>query len=203
MELSYRAKTKLKAWQKEGSVTLANGFGKEFRETIFRNPTTGDVQKFILFGQRDWSVILPITKDGKVVTVRQYKQGCNKIYIDLPAGTADFKDENPQVVAERELLEETGYESSEVVLLGPPMWIASRNSWTRFWPFVALGCEKVQPAKIDENEEIETLLFPLDEWFGFCQNELEDHSAHVATFRALPHIKRHLPDVNLSQMLGI
>lgn len=203
MTMGYREPTKLKVWQPEGSETLAKGFGKELRKTKFRNPTTGDVQEFVLFGQRDWSVTLPITEDGQVVAVRQYKQGCNKIYVDLPAGTTNFKDEDPQVAAERELLEETGYRAGEVIFLGHPLWMASRNSWTQFWPFVALGCKKVQPAKIDANEEIETLLFPLDKWFEFCQSELEDHSAGIATFRALRHIKRYLPDVNLSQMLGI
>jgi len=195
--------TKLKPWLPGESEILAKDFGKELRKTKFQNPTTGDVQDFILFGQRDWSVILPFTSDGHVIAERQYKQGCNKIYIDLPAGTTNFANEQPIVVAERELLEETGYKAKEVIFLGPALWMASRNSWTRIWPFVALGCEKIQPAKIDANEEIETLIFSIEDWLKFCQAELEDHSAYVATMRALPHMHRYFPNVNLSKILEI
>lgn len=203
MTMSYLDPTKLRLWQPGRSVTPAKGFGKEFRRTMFRNPATGDEQEFVLFGQRDWSVILPITQDGQVIAERQYKQGCNKIYIDLPAGTADFQNEEPQRVAERELLEETGYRARKILFLGPPLWMSSRSSWTRFWPFVAFDCEKVQEARIDANEEIETVMFPLDAWLNFCLGELEDHSAGIATFRALRHIKSHFPGMNLAEMLGI
>jgi 8-oxo-dGTP pyrophosphatase MutT (NUDIX family) len=199
----YPKPTDLKPWRKGASDTLAKGYGKELRKTQFTNPTTNEVQDFILFGQRDWSVVLAITSDGMVIAERQYKQGCDKIYIDLPAGTTDFKGELPQAVAKRELLEETGYKATEVIFLGPPLWMSSRNSWTRFWPFVALGCEKVQPAKIDANEEIETLLFSISEWLEFCQTELEDHSAYVATMRSLQSIQQYFPNINLSRMLGI
>jgi len=208
--MHFKDPTQLKPWEKQpGEEILAKGFGKHLKKVLFRNPTTGEVQDFIMFGQRDWSVVLPVTADGFVVAERQYKQGCDKIYIDLPAGTTDFKGELPQVVAERELLQETGYKAEDVIFLGPPQWMSSRNSQTRFWPFVALGCEKVQPAKIDDNEEIETLLIPVAEWVEFCVRGLaqgdgsEDPSANVVTFRALPHIHRYLPDIDLAKALGI
>lgn len=202
--MTWKEPSDLKAWQQEGEPEiLAKGFGKQLRQQGFYNPATGKTEQFVLFGQRDWSVILPITGNGQVIAVRQYKQGCNNICIELPAGTADFKDEEPHKVAERELLEETGFEASEVVFLGHAQWIASRSSWTRFWPFVAFGCTKVKPAKIDSNEEIETLVFELEDWVKFCLTQLEEPSAGIATFRALPCIKRRFPNVGLSEMLEI
>jgi len=195
--------TNLKPWQPGESEVVAKGYGKTFVRKNFRNPTSGEVQDFFLIGQRDWSTILPITTDGQVIAERQYKQGCNKIYIDLPAGTTNFDKEPPSMVAERELLEETGYKAEETIFLGPPLWMCSRNSETRFWPFVAIGCTKIQDAKIDVNEEIEVLTFPLADWLQFCQTQLEDHSAYVATFRALPHIREYLPNFDLANALGI
>ena len=177
----------LKTWQMGTSETVAKKFGKELRRVMFTNPTTLSEEEFYLFGQRDWSVVLPITKDNMVVTVSQYKQGCNKIILELPAGTADFKEENPETVAQRELLEETGYQAEKMIFLGPAQWMSSHNSWTRFFPFVALGCEKVTVAKLDSSEEIETVLTPYQRWLELCQSEIEEPSTIVATFRAMKY----------------
>ena len=135
-------------------------------------------------------MVLPITKDGMVVAVSQYKQGCNKIILELPAGTADFKDENPEAIAARELLEETGYRAEKMIFLGPAQWMASRNSWTRFFPFVALGCEKVKAVKLDSSEGIETVLIPHPKWLELCRSEVEEPSTIVATFRAMPYCQK-------------
>ena len=177
----------LKSWKMGLSETIAKKFGKELRRVMFQNPTTSQDEEFYLIGQRDWSVVLPITKDGMVLAVRQYKQGCDKIILELPAGTADFKDENPESVAQRELLEETGYKAEKLIQLGSPLWMASRNSWTRFFVFVAINCEKVQEAKMDSSEEIEPVLISRERWLELCQSEVEEPSAIVATFRAMKY----------------
>ena len=183
------AEKKIQPWEKVGEPTvLAGKFGKRLVSQNFRNPATGKEEEFTLYGQKDWSVVLPITEDGKVVTVSQYKQGCDQIVLELPAGTADFKDETPEEVMKRELLEETGYEPEEVILLGEPQYIATRNSWTRFWPFLARGCRKVKEVKIDLNEEIEVKIMPFDEWVQLALSSLVEPSAIVATFRSLPHL---------------
>ena len=178
----------IQIWKKGTEVTLLKKFGKEMRRVMFANPKTGAEEEFVLFGSKDWSVILPVTDDNQVITVLQYKQGCNKIIRELPAGVADFENEKPEDTARRELLEETGYEADSMKFLGPPLWISSRSSWTRFWPFLAKGCKKVAEAKLDSLEDIEIGLIPLEEWIQKTLSEIEEPSAIVATFRALPHI---------------
>ena len=179
----------IQPWKKVGEATvLAAKFGKKLVSQPFEDPRTGKIDDFVLFGQRDWSVVLPITRSGEVVAVRQYKQGCDRIVVELPAGTADFQGESPESVMRRELLQETGYQPSKLVALGSPQWIATRSSWTRFYPFLALDCEKVQEAKLDASEDIEPVVFHLDEWIELCLEEIIEPSAIVATFRALPHL---------------
>lgn len=167
---------------------LKDQFGKEVQKTIFKNPINDEEQEYVLFGQRDWSVVLPVTEEGMVVTVLQFKQGCNKIIQELPAGTADFTRESPEEVARRELMEETGYQSEKIIFLGPPLWMSSRNSWTRAFPFLALNCEKKKRGKIDQMEIIATKLVPLKRWIEMARNEIEEPSSIVATFRSLPHL---------------
>ena len=180
----------ISAWQKKSEETVAKKFGKELRKVIFLNPLSGQEEEFYLFGQRDWSIVLAVTDNNEVIVVDQYKQGCDKIIRELPAGTADFSKESPEETARRELLEETGYEAKHVYFLGPPQWMASRSSWTRFFSFLAVGCRKVQPAKIDLSEEIETELVPLERWIEMCVAEIEEPSSIVTTFRGISLLKK-------------
>jgi ADP-ribose pyrophosphatase len=53
-------------------------------------------------------MVVPVTKDGAVVLVRQYRHNLRRHTLEFPAGTA-HKDEDPQLAAIRELEEETGY----------------------------------------------------------------------------------------------
>jgi ADP-ribose pyrophosphatase len=57
--------------------------------------------------------LIPITEDGKVVMVNQYRHSAKEVLLELPAGTME-KHEKPEECAKRELLEETGYEAEEL-----------------------------------------------------------------------------------------
>lgn len=54
------------------------------------------------------AVILPITDDGKVVMVRNFRWSINRELLELPSGTLELLEE-PEACACRELEEETGY----------------------------------------------------------------------------------------------
>lgn len=63
------------------------------------------------------AVVLPITKEGKVVFVKQYRYPFDEFMYELPAGKLE-KNEDPEKCATRELTEETGYTSDKVSYLG-------------------------------------------------------------------------------------
>lgn len=52
-------------------------------------------------------MIVPVTADGNLVLVKQYRHNLKHDTLELPAGTLD-KDEQPEEAAVRELREETG-----------------------------------------------------------------------------------------------
>lgn len=56
----------------------------------------------------DFAVIVPVTEEGKIVLVRQYRHGVEEVLLELPAGCME-PGEEPEVSAHRELSEETGY----------------------------------------------------------------------------------------------
>ncbi|ENH97398.1 NUDIX hydrolase [Gracilibacillus halophilus YIM-C55.5] len=57
--------------------------------------------------------IIPITKDNKIVMVKQYRKPLNKTLMEIPAGKLE-SGEAPEATAIRELEEETGYTSDHL-----------------------------------------------------------------------------------------
>jgi ADP-ribose pyrophosphatase len=63
------------------------------------------------------AVVIPMKDDGKVILVKQFRYPLQKAILEFPAGKLD-KNEDPLFCAVRELEEETGYRSENVVKLG-------------------------------------------------------------------------------------
>ena len=57
--------------------------------------------------------MVPMTEDGRVVLVRQWRQPLDAFTLELPSGGVDG-DERPRTAARRELLEETGYRAQDL-----------------------------------------------------------------------------------------
>ncbi|WP_318617247.1 NUDIX hydrolase [Sporosarcina sp. YIM B06819] len=56
--------------------------------------------------------VIPITAEGKLVLVEQYRKALERSLIEIPAGKIDLGEE-PEITAVRELEEETGYGARE------------------------------------------------------------------------------------------
>ena len=62
--------------------------------------------------------VVPLTKDGNVIMVKQFRYAHNRVFLEIPAGKLDKKDESPLEAAKRELQEETGAVAANYVELG-------------------------------------------------------------------------------------
>ena len=118
-----------------------------------------------------------ITEDGKVILIKQYRHPVDEVLIELPGGFID-KGEDPALAIGRELLEETGYEFSKVHHLGK---VAANpgvlNSYTHL--FLAQGGKKIAAQNLDQNEQIEILLMPLEEVRTMMQRNEFAQALHV------------------------
>lgn len=110
-------------------------------------------------------VVIPITENKEVVFIRQFRPVLNGYVIEFPAGLNDRK-ESLVEVAKRELIEETGLFSEEIVFIaeGP---VSSGLSTEILTVFIAKNVKEV-PEEIkkvyppDESENIEVIKIPID-----------------------------------------
>jgi len=82
-----------------------------------RSPRDGEIYDFFRIEAGDWVNVVPITPEGEVVMVAQYRHGARRVMLEIPGGMVD-PGEDPAAAAARELLEETGYEAGRVDRLG-------------------------------------------------------------------------------------
>jgi ADP-ribose pyrophosphatase len=130
---------------------------------------------------------LPITADGRVVLVKQYRHPIDEIILETPGG---FIDEGEHMVAgmQRELLEETGYHFDTVTHVGR---VAANpgllNNYTEL--FVATGGKKIGNQQLDHNEEIEIILVSMEELLKLLFTQQIKQSLHAnCIFFALQHL---------------
>ena len=81
-----------------------------FRSVAVRaaHPHSGAIRTFTVLDGPDWINIIAITPEQRIVLLRQYRHGADRIHVEIPGGMVD-PGEDPETAARRELLEETGY----------------------------------------------------------------------------------------------
>jgi 8-oxo-dGTP pyrophosphatase MutT (NUDIX family) len=82
------------------------------------SPRTLSIHDVFVLRAPDWVNIIPLTPDGHVVMIRQYRHGVEDITLEVPGGMLDPTDTDPAVAARREMVEETGYDSEKIESLG-------------------------------------------------------------------------------------
>ncbi|HOS95148.1 MAG TPA: NUDIX hydrolase [Armatimonadota bacterium] len=106
--------------------------------------------------------IVPLTDDGQIVLIRQYRQAAGQVLLEIPAGTLD-KGEAPEACARRELAEETGLLAGRLVrLIGS--YLAPGYSSELLHVFLGVDLGPADgPDVMDADENIETLTVPVAE----------------------------------------
>ncbi len=138
----------------------------------------------------DWVNIVPVTYEGNIVLIRQYRHSVGETIIEIPGGSTDPRTaEDPQKAAVRELEEETGYTSSRVESVGvhyPNPALLSNKMYT----YIAYDCVQTKKQELDPYEDIEVFEVSQKELFEMIQDGKIQHSIILGSLMlALKHLK--------------
>lgn len=108
------------------------------------------------------ALAVPVTPEGKLVLVKQYRFAVQGRVLEFPAGTVEAN-ETPETTIERELQEETGYRAHQWQKLGE-FFIAPGYSDEIIYAFLAKGLEFLEnPPEPDHDEDIDAVVMTVDE----------------------------------------
>lgn len=146
-------------WEKIKEERYKAGHRKMVKRT-YKLPT-GKIASYDIVESGPAVCVLPITTEGKVLMIKVFRPGPDKILIELPGG---FNDEGltPEEAIKKELLEETGY-TGNFKLMGQSYEDAY---WTmQRCHFVATNCKKIQDPEQEFDEKgMEIVLLSIDEF---------------------------------------
>jgi len=144
-------------WTLVSSRDISTSKWFPIEERTYKLPSGKIVDDFSVTTLADVAMIVPVTSEGKVIMVNQFKPGFGDVILEFPAGRIESSHNSIEDTAIHELEEEAGIK------------IPSVEYYATFAGFVTKGTEKVScfiardvvintRQKLDENEEIEVQL---------------------------------------------
>jgi ADP-ribose pyrophosphatase len=134
------------------------------------------------------ALAVPMTAEGKLVLVRQYRFAVQGRVLEFPAGTIE-PNEDPLETVQREIEEETGYSAQKWDKLGE-FFLAPGYSDEIIYAFLARDLEKLdKPPEQDDDEDIETVLLTPEELEkAILEGEPVDAKSISSFFLARPYL---------------
>lgn len=143
------------------------------------SPRTNKAGQFYVIDTNDWVNVIPLTEQGEVVMIRQFRHGSKAVTLEIPGGLVD--DETPEKAALRELLEETGYQGDSVTYLGstnPNPAIFNNLCHT----YLVRNVRRISPINLDDDEDIEVTCVPLTEIPALIADGTINHALVIIAF---------------------
>jgi 8-oxo-dGTP pyrophosphatase MutT (NUDIX family) len=150
------------------------------RASIIRDGKERSHDFFYLNGD-NWVNVIPLTAEGNVVLIEQYRAGTDSVTLEIPGGTVDAADPSSKEAGARELFEETGYVSDELIFIGrthPNPAIQSNVCDT----YLAPNARQVEQPIFDGTEEIQLKEAPLDSIPDLIATSAITHALVIVAF---------------------
>lgn len=152
----------LKAAGPPFSQTTSVG-GRNLVQQMMTDPNEKtDVYSFLQYkdGNVHPVIVMPVTKDGNFIMLRQFRHGAMNTVLEWPGGNQNPRENviTPAEIARYHLLRETGYKAGRLVFLSPDWrpvpwgYFDPATYRTGFVPALALDCELVAQPKPGSNE---------------------------------------------------
>ncbi len=126
--------------------------------------------------------VVPLTREGEVVCVRQYRYALGRVVLEIPAGKLDSPEEDHTEAAVRELGEETGYIAATITPIGE-LYTSPALLSEVIYMYLA---EDMSPGEIhpDPDEFLEVVKIPLADMVDMIlRGEICDSKTQAAVLK--------------------
>jgi ADP-ribose pyrophosphatase len=180
----------MKLWKRIDPTTEVRSEYRTLTVKTFKLPD-GQVLNFDTYDREDQQVAsaIALTRDKKVIVVRQFRPGPEAFMDDLPGGTAEAN-ETLQEAMLREFEEETGYQTGNVEYLGKIYKNAYMNTTNHY--FLVTGCVPTgNGQRLDGREQADVHTISIDEFLDNARNaRMTDVGAVFLAYEKLLKMKR-------------
>lgn len=165
---------------RKGTYNLNNN-KSIIRETVSKKIGTGNA--VAMFATDEEGKILLVIQPRVSLTTK------DKINIELPAGYIE-EDELAIKAGLRELEEETGYTTNEIIV-ADEYYPSLGASGEKITLLLMLNCKKVKELKLDKDEFLYNIKVNIDEFrYLLDNNYLKDVNARIGYYKYLEHIRK-------------
>ena len=175
---------------------MADEFKRLYRELVYKGSIidfykdtvqvpNGRVVKWDFIKHQGAAAVVPVTADGKLLLVRQYRNALDRYTLEIPAGGLNGPDEPTKEAAARELEEETGYRAGKI------QWLITIRTTVAFCNEkidIYVATDLIPGSQhLDEDEYIDVEAYTVDE---LCEKifagEIEDSKtiSAIMSYRA-------------------
>ncbi|MBP7842554.1 NUDIX hydrolase [Candidatus Woesebacteria bacterium] len=131
---------------------------------VYELPNGKIVDDFTVTTLADVAMVVPITKDKKVVLVNQYKPGVDEVIMQFAAGRIEPNHRNMDETAQHELEEETGIKVKlEQLTQFAKLSGFSTKATELVFVYLAVDCEFNSEQNFDPTEDIEIVQLSFEE----------------------------------------
>lgn len=136
--------------------------------------------------------VLPITDDGQVIFVNQFRYALDRVTLEVPAGKLE-KGEDHTEAALRELSEETGFSAGNIFPIGE-LYTTPALIDEVIYMYIATDL-KAGEQHLDEDEFVNTVKMPLSKAVEMVMNgEIKDSKTQTIILKGDKYFQMHKGD---------
>ena len=180
----------IKPWKKLSATLTFQDQWLTVRSHKLERPDGVVIEPFHIIENPEWVCICALTSSGDVVAIQEFRVGADEVTLGLVGGGVDDNDLDFVAAAHRELEEETGYRVAEMIPIGRAYanWSNQNNQISYF---LGLGAIPTGAQKLDENEDIEPVLIPYEDFVAYDFDGPKQTHHAAALFYVERYFKAH------------
>ncbi len=165
-------------WQKLASKYLVKEKWATLRVDTCKLPNGTVKDDYYVLEYPNWVNAIALTRENKIILVRQYRFAAEIISLEVPGGVID-DGEDPETAVKRELLEETGY-SFETCELIATLYPNPATSTNKTFTYLLTGGSKTHEQHLDEHEILNVEEYTIEEVKQLLADNKIDQALHAA-----------------------